>query len=110
MGNEAVHLLFTMNRWEMKKQLVQMLESGTDVICDRYSYSGTAYSVAKGLDFDWCCSSERGLVLPDLVVYFDTSADKIAQRSGFGDEKFEKIEFQRKVEQAYELFKEKGIS
>jgi dTMP kinase len=78
MGNEAVHLLFTMNRWEMKKQLVQMLESGTDVICDRYSYSGCAYSVAKGLDFDWCCSAERGLVLPDLVVYFDTSADKIA--------------------------------
>lgn len=47
MGNEAVHLLFAMNRWEMKKQLVELLASGTNVVCDRYAYSGVAYSVAK---------------------------------------------------------------
>ena len=47
MGNEAVHLLFSMNRWEMKKQLTDILASGTNVVCDRYAYSGVAYSVAK---------------------------------------------------------------
>ena len=47
MGNEAVHLLFSMNRWEMKQQLTDLLASGTNVVCDRYAYSGVAYSVAK---------------------------------------------------------------
>ena len=47
MGNEAVHLLFAMNRWEMNKQLIEKANFGTDIICDRYAYSGVAYSVAK---------------------------------------------------------------
>lgn len=28
--------------------------SGTTLIVDRYSYSGIAFSSAKGLDFQWC--------------------------------------------------------
>ena len=47
MGNEAVHLLFSMNRWEMKRQLTDLLSRGVNVVCDRYAYSGVAYSVAK---------------------------------------------------------------
>lgn len=30
------------------------LKSGTTLIVDRYSYSGVAFSSAKGLDFEWC--------------------------------------------------------
>jgi thymidylate kinase len=30
------------------------LKSGTTLIVDRYSYSGVAFSSAKGLDIDWC--------------------------------------------------------
>ena len=29
------------------------LEAGTHVVCDRYAYSGMAYSVAKGMDLAW---------------------------------------------------------
>ena len=47
MSNEAIHLLFAMNRWEMKSQILELLNSGTHVICDRYAFSGVAYSVAK---------------------------------------------------------------
>ena len=54
MGDEAVHLLFSMNRWETNSHLINMLQSGTNVVCDRYAYSGVAYSAAKGLSFDWC--------------------------------------------------------
>ena len=66
--------------------------------------------MAKGLDFDWCLGADRGLVQPDLVIYFDISAEKLAQRSGFGEERFEKIEFQQKVEEAYNRFRDGGIS
>ncbi|CAL5386151.1 unnamed protein product [Camellia sinensis] len=30
------------------------LRSGTTLIVDRYSFSGVAFSSAKGLDFEWC--------------------------------------------------------
>lgn len=30
------------------------LKSGTTLVVDRYSYSGVAFSSAKGLDFEWC--------------------------------------------------------
>lgn len=47
MSNEAVHLLFALNRWEMKNEIIKMMNDGTTVICDRYAYSGIVYSAAK---------------------------------------------------------------
>ena len=48
--NEAIHLLFSANRWENMKEMQKLLEDGANIVCDRYWYSGVAYSVAKGLD------------------------------------------------------------
>ena len=76
------------------------------MICDRYAYSGVAYSGAKGLDFQWCLNADRGLVKPDLVFYIDLDMDTIKERSGFGDERYEKTEFQAKVRDQFEGFKE----
>ena len=50
LSNEAVHLLFALNRWEMKARIIELLESGTNIVCDRYAYSGVAYSAAKVSD------------------------------------------------------------
>lgn len=75
MGNEAVHLLFAMNRWEAKSKILELLAQGTHVVCDRYSFSGVTYSCARGLDFDWCLGAERGLLQPDLVFYIDLKAE-----------------------------------
>lgn len=51
LSNEAIHLLFSANRWEQMKNIKETLESGINIICDRYWYSGVAYSTAKGMDF-----------------------------------------------------------
>lgn len=48
LSNEGIHLLFSANRWEMQNKMRRLLESGTTLVVDRYSYSGVAYSVAKG--------------------------------------------------------------
>jgi thymidylate kinase len=40
-----------------------------------------------------------------LVFYIDADASVLAKRAGFGEERFEKVEFQTKVEQAYKEFK-----
>ena len=75
MPTEAVHLLFSMNRWESKKQILDAMKAGQHVVCDRYAYSGVAYSAAKGLDFEWCKNADKGLVKPDIVFYLDADAE-----------------------------------
>lgn len=68
----------------------RLLYDGTTLIVDRYSFSGVAFSTAKGLDFNWCKNAENGLLKPDLVLYLNMSALAIAKRGGFGEERFER--------------------
>lgn len=95
--DETIHLLFSANRWETVDSLLAELNKGTDIVCDRYAYSGIAYSAAKGLDFEWCRNPDRGLPQPDLVLYMKVSPDVARQRGGYGEERYEKEEFQAKV-------------
>lgn len=78
-----------------------MLEGGFSIICSRYAYSGVAYSNAKGLNLDWCKSVDSGLVRPDLIVYLDVDPVELSKRSGFGDEVYEKLDFQTKVQKSF---------
>ena len=87
----------------------ELLESGTTLVVDRYSYSGVAYTAAKeGLDLEWCKKPEIGLPKPDLVLYFQLSPEDAAKRAEFGGEIYEKQEFQSRVAENYELLKEPG--
>lgn len=86
-SDEAIHLLFTVNRWEAVNKMEQLLRDGVTLIVDRYSYSGVAFSAAKGLDFEWCKNVERGLPKPDLVLMLNMTAEAISRRGGFGDER-----------------------
>jgi dTMP kinase len=49
-SHQAIHLLFSANRWESMADIEKKLSSGINICCDRYYYSGVAYSTAKGLD------------------------------------------------------------
>jgi dTMP kinase len=101
--DKLVHLLFSINRWELKEKIISLLNEGVNVILDRYSYSGVAYSHAKGIDFDWCLSPEKGLPKPDLVFYFKIdNLEEITKRKEYGEEVYENIDFQNKVKQVYE--------
>merc|ERR1711964_862874 len=74
---------------------------GTSVICDRYAFSGVAYSTAKGLDFAWCQAPDRGLPTPDGVFFLHID-EKIGQtRSNFGDERYENAKMQGRVRQVF---------
>ena len=57
---------------------MEKLETGESIVSDRYAYSGVCYSVAKGLNFDWCLGADRGLLRPDLVFYINLSAKTLA--------------------------------
>ncbi|KDP46329.1 hypothetical protein JCGZ_10169 [Jatropha curcas] len=102
LDDHTIHLLYSANRWEKSSLMETKLKSGTSLIVDRYSYSGVAFSSAKGLDCEWCKAPEIGLLAPDLVLYLDISPEKAAERGGYGGERYEKLEFQRKVAQCYQ--------
>ena len=43
----ATHLLFSLNRWEKREELMSSLESGVNLVIDRYAFSGVVYSICN---------------------------------------------------------------
>lgn len=102
LDDRAAHLLFSANRWECVQLMLDKLRQGTTIICDRYAYSGVAFTAFKGYDLEWCRSPDRGLPAPDAVLYLELSIEDAARRGGFGQERYEKKEAQTLVKQIYE--------
>ena len=86
LDDRAVHLLFSANRWEAVPQLEKyLLQEGKTVICDRYAYSGVAFSSAKpnlSDNLSWCQACDVGLPAPDAVIFLDLTQDEAEQRGG----------------------------
>ncbi|PPQ69374.1 hypothetical protein CVT26_002529 [Gymnopilus dilepis] len=108
LDDHAVHLLFSANRWELAPTIERLLTAGTTVICDRYAFSGIAFSASKVdaegaplLPFEWCRSPDVGLPAPDLVLFFDITPEKAKERGGYGEERYEKEEMQLRVRKAF---------
>ncbi|KNC56048.1 thymidylate kinase [Thecamonas trahens ATCC 50062] len=102
LDDHAVHLLFAANRWEAASAIEAALAAGTTLIVDRYSYSGMAFTAAKGYSLEWCAAPEIGLPKPDSIIYMDLSIEDAAKRGGYGGERYEKEEFQRIVRGIFE--------
>jgi len=99
----VAHLLFAANRWELADRIRDALDAGTDVVLDRYWYSGAAYTMALecGADADWCAAPERGLPRADVVFYLECDT-AVALARGKGAERYERVAFQDKVAAAFE--------
>lgn len=104
LNDRAIHLLFSANRWELADQIKKDLDEGYLIILDRYVYSGASYSTAKGLDFDWCMGPDKGLPRPDVTIFLKFENSENSNRSGFGDERYEVVEFQEKVSTVFKKF------
>lgn len=103
--DQSAHLLFSANRWEQANHLEETLRSGKNVVMDRYIYSGIAYSLAKkGAEmdsYDWLYGPDRGLPKPDLTLFLTISLEELSNRKGYGEERYEQIEFQKKVKGSF---------
>jgi dTMP kinase len=97
--------LFSANRWEVAPKLTSaLLQEGQHVVCDRYAYSGVAFSSAKESlqdDLEWCRSCDVGLPAPDAVIFLDLTQEQAEQRGGYGEERYEKKEMQQRVRQKF---------
>ena len=98
LDDRAVHLLFAANRWECSGALAARVRAGGVVVCDRYAYSGVAFSGAKpGLSLAWCKRPDVGLPEPDAVIYLDLPTEDAERRGDFGAERYERGDMQRRV-------------
>lgn len=82
------------------------------MVCDRYAYSGVAFSAAKerggdggsggeDLGIDWCKACDVGLPAPDCVIFLDLSQEESEKRGGYGGERYEKRDLQIRVRQRF---------
>ena len=86
----------------------ESLSNGEILVVDRYAYSGVAFTSAKGLDLGWCKSPDIGLPSPDVVFYLNLSIENAMERGGFGQERYEKKDFQMKVKEKFQLLKDES--
>lgn len=110
MDPHTSHLLFSANRWENAKQITSMLDRGYPVIVDRYSYSGIAYSMAKGIPYTFASSTENGLPAPDVVIFLSNSPEVLQTREGYGEDIHDDISFQTLVRKKFEYICEREPS
>jgi len=95
-------------------RIKSLLDSGTVVICDRYAFSGIAFSASKALlqksspstssplTYEWCRAPDVSLPAPDLTLFLDISPEQAAkQREGYGEERYEKLEIQARVREIF---------
>jgi len=99
-----------------------LLDSGTTIICDRYAFSGTAFSASKALfqgyssstssplTYEWCRAPDVSLPAPDLTIFLDISPEQAAkEREGYGEERYEKPEMQTRAREVFRMIgKEMG--
>ena len=68
---EAMHMLLSANRWELKSLICEWISQNEYIIIDRYSYSNYAYGNANGLELSWLKSLDSGLPSSDLTILLD---------------------------------------
>ncbi|KAJ8071957.1 hypothetical protein OCU04_002260 [Sclerotinia nivalis] len=106
--DQAIHLLFSANRWEKAQEIRQFIAQGYTIVCDRYYYSGMIYTSSKyptdspsHLSLEWCKNPEIGLPMPDKVIFLDLEPEEAEKRGGYGDEKYETRGMQRRVRDGF---------
>eukprot|EP01135_Chromosphaera_perkinsii_P000218 Nk52_evm1s51 gene=Nk52_evmTU1s51 len=109
MSDQAIHLLFSANRWEAVPEMYRSLvEKGETLVVDRYAYSGVSFTHAKynpgvnNLTLEWCKNPDKGLPRPDLVMFLDLAPEEAAKRGEFGAERYEETGFQKRVRGCFE--------
>lgn len=101
-----------------RSSITQLLRAGIPIICDRYAFSGIAFSASKvhlknpegipsstpspKLPYEWCRSPDIGLPAPDLVLFLDIAPEQAKLRGGYGEERYEKEELQARVRDIFQ--------
>lgn len=87
---DTLQLLYIANRFEFRPRILEWLEAGTMVVCDRYLASSIAYGEAQGVDAGWLAEIQRFLPQPSLTMLLDIPPDASLNRKRVARDKFER--------------------
>jgi len=74
-NSHALHMLYSLNRWENREKIMRALDTADIVMTDRYTPSNIAYGLAKGLKLEWLTGLDRGLPEPDSIIVLDVPVE-----------------------------------
>ena len=76
----ALHMLYSLNRWENMDTITGALKKNDFVICNRYTPSNLAYGEARGLSVQWLAGLDAGLPEARAVFVLDVPIPKSFSR------------------------------
>jgi len=108
---EELELFLKDREWNVKNNIIPALKSGKIVVLDRYYYSTIAYQGARGIDPELIKKLNERFPKPDIVILLDVSPEIALRRIKVRGEpdKFEKIEFLRKVRENFLKLKGENV-
>lgn len=87
---DTLQLLYIANRYEFRLRILDWLDAGAIVICDRYLASSVAYGEAQGIDPAWLIEVQRYLPQPALTIVLDIPPEVSLRRKHAARDRFER--------------------
>jgi len=95
-------LLFAADRIDHVENIIKpSLLANKIVISDRYVESAVAYQTAAGLQMEWVLELNKYVITPTLTIILDLPPEVGLARKKKLTDKFENVEFLRKVREIY---------
>ena len=89
-GADVMQLLFVANRHERREAIIEWLNGGLILVCDRYRASSIAYGEAQGLNAGWLEQIQQMLPAADLTIFMDIDPKTAASRKAHDRDKYER--------------------
>ncbi len=108
---EIPSLLYALNRYDKKDNILNNLEQGVHVLCDRYFASNMAFQSAKFGDKEerinilkWLESLDSRLPMPDITILFDipiSLSQELINNRGDKDIHEEDVDYQKRIRNVF---------
>ena len=94
----ALHVLFTLNRYEEKPVIERLIGEGSIVVMNRYYQSNIIYGLADGITrHEWLESLDREMPQANLIIILDISVEESMSRNPNPDVNEQDKNYLRKV-------------
>jgi dTMP kinase len=94
----ALHVLFTLNRYEEKPVIERLLDEGSIIVMNRYYQSNIIYGLADGITrHEWLESLDGQMPQANLIIILDISVEESMSRNSDPDVNEQDRDYLRKV-------------
>jgi dTMP kinase len=94
----ALHVLFTLNRYEEKPVIERLLDEGSIIVMNRYYQSNIIYGLADGITrHQWLESLDGEMPQANLIIILDISVEESVSRNPNPDVNEQDMNYLRKV-------------